>query len=47
MENCDGACNTELLEAGTAAVFAMPVGVLTAIETTHVSPFRALTSTRV
>lgn len=47
MENCDGACNTELLEAGTAAVFAMPVGVLTAIETTRVSPVRALTSTRV
>lgn len=42
MVNRDGAG-----EAGTAAVFAMPVRVLTAIETTRVSLVRALTSTRV
>lgn len=47
MVNCDGVGNTELLEAGAVAVFAMPVGVLTATEMTRVSLVRALTSTRV
>lgn len=28
MVNCDGVGNTELLEAGVVAVFAMPVGLL-------------------